>query len=201
MATVLLITFAVCDSNQTTLFVESEAKLSDLTMWETRKEIEKRFGVKFARSCDPEGEACSAFPILACIKTDDFYLLLRSDLTSSFNEINGIVFRSDMPTMSCVNKEIRKAKTTILGKNKQEIIALLGKPKYKMPCFAEKDGEYIHSSLNKKHLSSICFRYETDDWKQWSERYNTNIIRYDIVEIEFKNDRVVSYSVYKGAEL
>lgn len=198
--TVFLITCAICEDNKITQFIENEAKLMNLTMWEARTEVAKRFGVKFIRSCDPSSEACSAFPLMACIKTNDFHIILWSDLTGSFEEINTIIFRLDKPTMPCVNQKIRDIKTTMIGKTREEIVAQFGKPKHEMPCSAEDDGEYIYSPNSKEKLYSICYQYETGLWQEWSEQYQTNITRCDIIEFEFKNDRVISYSVHKGGE-
>jgi hypothetical protein len=194
-----LITFAFGD-NKITQFVENEAILTSITMWEARKEISERFGAKFTRSCDPSGEACSAFPLMACVENNGLYIVFWSDLTSNFEEINTIIFRLDKPIIPCVSKGIRDTQTTMIGKTAKEIIAQFDKPKNEAPCFASVGGEYVHSSDSGEKLSSICYRYETDLWQEWSAKYKTNITRYDIIEFEFNDGLVASYRIHKGAE-
>ncbi|MDR2151312.1 MAG: hypothetical protein LBO72_00675 [Helicobacteraceae bacterium] len=177
-----LTVFAFGDDEQIKRFVANEENLTGVALWEDNAAIEKRFGVKFKRYCDPikDGD-CDHHPLTACIETDGYYIVFISYLQSNFETVDGIRFQRSRPKKECVKSSIREIKTTMIGKPRTEIFNIFGKASY--------EGIYENGYL-----------YDTKSVIEWSKRYKIDIIKWESVDLEIKNDRVVAYGIFKGGE-
>jgi hypothetical protein len=177
-----LYSIAFCGDEQIKRFIANEENLTGFEFLEDNKAIEKRFGVKFKRYCDPikDGD-CDHHTIHACLELNGYYMIFASYLQSDFKDIEALCIQLANPKMLCKKSAIRDIKTTFLGKTNKEVIEIVGEATSKYS--ENKESTYLFTSP-----------------RNLSDNYQNQITLWHHIEFYFKNDKAISYCVSKNLE-